>query len=296
VINVADQGNFRKAINGFNKTDVLEYIDSMQARYSDDLAEYQKQVSELKDSLNTQKSENSELKSDIEQLRAEIDSLSKENVQLKQTAQDRTRYAADLRRLAKEVETLRLEKNEYLSKIAELQAGSYSNDELNRQVEQLRAQVEANSAVMRSDSTRIEEAERTIKQLGERNEQLLTLLKQEKSHAESLEKKLAEMSETNKKYNGLVGDAGNFILEMYSMGQRFLEIAYKRSDGCLESMEQTLETLTAQIAQAGERVKNARQELLDYGALAGLRLDELMQSLELSAGIQSDSFDTEKTM
>ena len=255
---MAEQGSFRRAINGFNKTDVLEYIDALQSRYSAEIEEYKKQADELKEQLNAWQSEYEGLKNEVERYKAEIERMSRDSEQQKQAAD--AQHSAGLEQLTQEIETLRLENSRHLSKIADLESGRASQEELSRKAEQL----------------------------SERNERLLSLLRQEKARSEGLEKRVAELEAKNKKYDGLVGDAGAFIFEMYSMGQRFLEIAYKRSDNYLESLEQTLKTLTSQLAQAKEKVKNARQELLDYGAVAGLRLDELMQSFEASAGKNPD--------
>ncbi|HBT64275.1 MAG TPA: hypothetical protein DEB10_06400, partial [Ruminococcaceae bacterium] len=103
-----EDGIFRNAVKGFNKSDVLEYIDAMKSRYMEDLNLSQKQIDDLQNSLTLQLSENNTIKSSIDQLKAEINQLTEENNRLKQTAQDKMRYGADLRRLAQEVEVLRV--------------------------------------------------------------------------------------------------------------------------------------------------------------------------------------------
>jgi DNA repair exonuclease SbcCD ATPase subunit len=280
-----EDGIFRNAVKGFNKSDVLEYIDAMKSRYMEDLNLSQKQIDDLQNSLTLQLSENNTIKSSIDQLKAEINQLTEENNRLKQTAQDKMRYGADLRRLAQEVEVLRVEKQEYMAKLDRLQESTAFNQQLECEVEQLRLQIKSNAANHQDDSGRMEEAKREVEKFRLENEKLSAQLIASQSRTVELEKQLLEMKEDNQHYNGLVGDAGAFILQMYSMGQRFLEIAFKRSDGCLDSLESSLTTLSSQTAEAREKVKNARQELLDYGALAGLKLDELMQTLESSAEI-----------
>jgi chromosome segregation ATPase len=261
-INMANKCGFRSSINGFNKADVLDYIDAMQSRHIEEFNAAKKQIDDLHKAVNEKTSENERLKANLELLNSKLILMEEENNSLKNTTQEKMRYAADLRRLAEEVEVLRLEKKEHMERLAELQ--------------------ESPKAVGESD------LRDEIESLKNENQQLSLLNKRLQTSNDDLKKQLSEVDEANKRYNGLVGDAGAFILEMYSMGQRFLETAYKRSDGCLNSMEESLQTLSAQAADARENVKKARQELLDYGAIAGLRLDELMQTLENSAGAISD--------
>jgi|LSQX01.2.fsa_nt_gb chromosome segregation ATPase len=261
-INMANKCGFRSSINGFNKADVLDYIDAMQSRHIEEFNAAKKQIDDLHKAVNEKTSENESLKANLELLNSKLILMEEENNSLKNTTQEKMRYAADLRRLAEEVEVLRLEKKEHMERLAELQ--------------------ESPKAVGESD------LRDEIESLKNENQQLSLLNKRLQTSNDDLKKQLSEVDEANKRYNGLVGDAGAFILEMYSMGQRFLETAYKRSDGCLNSMEESLQTLSAQAADARENVKKARQELLDYGAIAGLRLDELMQTLENSAGAISD--------
>ncbi|MDD2362659.1 MAG: hypothetical protein PHH84_06865 [Oscillospiraceae bacterium] len=310
---MAENGSFRNALNGFNKSDVLEYIDAMQSRYANDSAAIQNQVNELQKTIDEQQAEKNELLSKVEKTESEANFLKEENINLKQTVRDVHRQDEEVRRLTNEIEVLRIEKRQYTAEIAEMQELVKSADELKKQLDELRTQAELNSASMQVDKSRIDEANILIENLTNENKNLLNKIddmqsaaqeaemsyKQEaeieinnlKSENQELNTKLEETQkqlEAASKNSVLVGNAGSFIMEMYSMGQHFLEIAYKRSDGCLDSMEESLSALSEQTSLARDKVKNARQALIDYGSLAGLKLDELIQTLETSAGIISD--------
>ena len=317
---MVEQGSFRNALNGFNKSDVLEYIDAMQSRYANDLTAIQNQTSELQKTIDGQQGENDKLLIKIEKLESEAAFLKEENADLKQSVRDNLRYDEDLQRLTNEVEALRIENKQSTAKIVEMQEQVKSAEELKNQLDQLRAQAEFNSTSMKADSSRIDEANMVIENLTNENRELLNRINDmqsaiqdneasDKQQAEieinnlqnenrdlctKLEELNTQLEETQKqleqtsKNSVLVGNAGAFIMEMYSMGQHFLEIAYKRSDGCLDSMEESLSSLSEQTTQARDKVVNARQALLDYGSLAGLKLDELIQTLENSAGIISN--------
>ncbi len=302
---MAELGSFRVAFKGFNKADVLEYIDSLKSRHADETSMLQQQIEKLQETLTANESENSELKSQNEQLISVSDKLNSEVERFKQYAEEKQKYEEDLSRIKREVEVLRQDKNQLMARNTAMQDTVTAADELKRQIEALKEENRRYNKCRQSETARIDYATKSISVLKEENKKLRTKLddsgviaeqlkeqiRQQKRKISELQIHIDNMSESNKRYDVLVGDAGAFIMEMYSMGQHFLEIAYKRSDGCLSDMESSLVSLSQQANNAREQVKKARKELLDYGAVAGLRLDELMQSLEDSAGDLSSNPD-----
>ncbi|MDD3693711.1 MAG: hypothetical protein PHX02_07430 [Oscillospiraceae bacterium] len=300
---MAEFGSFRVAFKGFNKADVLEYIDDLKSLHADETRMLQQQIEKLQETFTANESENSELKSQNEQLVSELNKLNSEAERFKQYVQEKQKYEEDLSRLKREVEVLRQEKKQLFDRNAAMQEKVTAADELKRQIEALKEENRRFNKCRQSETARIDYATKSISVLKEENKKLRTKLEDAGALAEQLKEQIRQqkkriselqihidnMSESNKRYDVLVGDAGAFIMEMYSMGQHFLEIAYKRSDGCLDEMESSLISLSQQANNAREQVKKARQELLDYGAVAGLRLDELMQSLEDSAGALSSN-------
>lgn len=302
---MAEFGSFRVAFKGFNKADVLEYIDDLKSRHADETRMLQQQIEKLHETLTSNESENIELKNQNEQLVSESNKLNSEIERFKQYMQEKQKREEDLSRLKHEVEVLRQEKKQLIDRNAAMQEKVTAADELKHQIEALKEENRRFNKCRQSETARIDYATKSINVLKEENNKLRTkledagtLTEQLKEHIRQQKRKISElqihidnMSESNKRYDVLVGDAGAFIMEMYSMGQHFLEIAYKRSDGCLSEMESSLVSLSQQANNAREQVKKARKELLDYGVVAGLRLDELMQSLEESAGTLSSNPD-----
>ena len=80
-----------------------------------------------------------------------------------------------------------------------------------------------------------------------------------------------------------MGDLGAFLVEIRSMGQRYLESTYARAGGCLDTIEDTLEGIDRQLAASREELGKARQELEEKSAASELRLEEWARHLERSA-------------
>ena len=95
--------------------------------------------------------------------------------------------------------------------------------------------------------------------------------------------RLAELEAENKRYTDMVGDVGTFIVEIRSLGQSFLEAAYKRSEGCLDALDDAVAELECQVGEAKTAMEDARTALSDCSSSAGVRLEELVQKLEDAA-------------
>ena len=105
--------------------------------------------------------------------------------------------------------------------------------------------------------------------------------------------RLAELEAENKRYTDMVGDVGAFIVEIRSLGQSFLEAAYKRSEGCLDALDDAVAELECQVGEAKTAVEAARTALSDCSSSAGVRLEELVQKLEDAASaMEKDSVQT----
>ena len=272
-----DSGNFRTALNGFNKADVLDYIDAIQSRRSIDLELKNQQVAELQNSLSAQETTVDELKKQLELDENELVELRDENAFLKQTGSDTTRLQSDFNRLAQEADILRLEKQDLQARLLGLQNKLSSVDELQKRVQDLTEQNDYLCATQEDCSSRDQESSQVISDLRNEKEALTAQLTKAEQHNASLR-------ETGRRYYSFIGDVGSFIMELHSMGQRFLETSYKRSESCLQSIEDSVTTLSKQLTDTRTHVDTARQQLTERGTLAGLRLDELVQSLEESAG------------
>lgn len=139
---------------------------------------------------------------------------------------------------------------------------------------ELRAKAaEQRSAAQQEAAAKAAEQADTLRRLSEENRQLkeeLEALRRQaevsSSGKEALNKenvrlseenrrfgnRLAELEAENKRYTDMVGDVGTFIVEIRSLGQSFLEAAYKRSEGCLDALDDAV----AELECPGWRGKN----------------------------------------
>lgn len=283
-----DNGNFRTSIKGFNKQDVLDYIDSMQSQHMGDLQTKDKQVMHLRQQLTEQQENEEKIKQQLEELQRDTQGLREENIQLKQRYEDNSRLLMDNQRLTQEAEILRLEKNDLNARLVNLQLRMDSVTELEEQVKTLTAQLSQRSAQFEESSVREQETAAAIESLCAEKDDLEEQLNQYKEKIQKTEQELKEYQEGSCRYDGFIGDVGSFIMELHAMGQRFLETAYKRSDSCIKVLETSVSAISARLTEAREQVGQARQELVDQGASAGMRLDELVQALEESANTISN--------
>lgn len=70
---------------------------------------------------------------------------------------------------------------------------------------------------------------------------------------EETEKQRIALLESNRRYEALAGDVGSFVMELHTMGQRFLETAYQRSDACLNAVEGVVGSLSSRLGEAAHR-------------------------------------------
>lgn len=280
-----DKGSFRTSLNGFHKKDVLDYIDSLQSQFQQELEAQMQELQSVRSEYAQVKEQVDALQRDKEEaqsLQAEAETLSR---QMQQQLDDMKRTVGNMQLQVAAVEDLRREnrrlheKEEMLTKEMEDQTrrqhheieSAYTGRLNAMQAERDRLAVESES--LRADMVQLKEAavqkDNGQKQLAE---QLLASRKEASAWQEKAEK-----------YESLLGDVGGFIVEIRAMGQRFLETSYKRSECCLDALDDAVAALERQMAENRSDVEMARQELLDNSTAAGLRMEELVQALEDAA-------------
>lgn len=200
------------------------------------------------------------------------------------------------------IERLQDQNRQQAEQLDVLRAGGGESDAARRELETRLKQAEAEKqalearlrgesaaragerAAQEQNSLRVKALEAQLEEARARTAAQEAALSAEQARSRSLAIRAEELEASRRKTEALVGDAGAFVMEMYAMGQRFLEIAYRRGDSGLTGMETALDTLTRQVEETRGQIQTARQELREYGTTAGLRLDELAQNLEQAAG------------
>ncbi len=280
---MAEEGSFRTSISGFHKTDVLSYIDAMQSRHNEELRGRDLEIGQLRQAVTAQETYVAELKGQIDRSLEEAETLRRENETLRAEFEKTNRQEDDCRHLSEEAEILRLEKAEFSARLEDMQRRMDSVSALEEELAGLRRQEQEWAARCESEQLREEAERRERAAWQEEKAALVSRLDELAGRLEEAEKQRDALKESNQRYDTLVGDVGSFVMELHSIGQRFLETAYQRSDACLNAVEGVVGSLSSRLGEARMQTDKARQELADQGTTAGLRLDELVQRLEESA-------------
>ena len=296
---IAQEGSFRSSLNGFHKADVLQYIDAVKNRHTKEMQELEQQLTQLQQTVSQLEDQVSTASQQCEQWQTRTAELEQMNESLSRKQDDMARLTADCHRLAQEADILLLEKQDLTDRLNEAKSRLSTVKELEQQLHLAEAQVQHLSQIEQDKTKSVQRLQQDLavreqqyrQALADNEEKfqqellsLKTSLAQKEQDAAQAEKKIAALEADQQRYDRLTGDVGAFILELHTMGQRFLETAFRRSDGCLDAVESAVGSLLVQLSDARTRVESARQELLDQGNIAGMRLDELVQSLEETAG------------
>ena len=280
---MAEEGSFRTSLGGFHKADVLSYIDAMNSRHEEELKQRAQEIEQLRQAVSAQEAYVAELRQQYDLSTQENTELRQQNEALQQQNEGHHRQEAECRRLSEEAEILRMEKEALNARLEGMEKRLAAVSSLEEELEGLRRQAREWASQCEKNRQREEEEAQERAALLEKKDELEKALQSLSVQQETLQRERDALRESNQRYEALSGDVGAFVMELHSMGQRFLEIAYKRSDACLNAVESVVGSLSSQLGEARAQTDQARQELLDQGATAGMRLDELVQKLEESA-------------
>ncbi len=240
---MAENCGFRSKFGGFNKDDVLAYINALQEEHGRELATqqqtataeieaYQKALAEANAALEEQHAALLAEREEQEKLQALINEQYAANrelrVQLAQTEEARNGYAALKARVSELEQQHAVAKREAAQQSAVLE-------------QQLRCEL----AALRTEKQRLQ----------------------------------AE----NQRYHELVSEVGRFVVEVRGMGARYLEEAHERCSARLTSLGQTIASLTTALAAAAGELSAAEEALTVQNSHAEQRLMELADELERSA-------------
>ncbi len=277
---MAETGFFRTSLRGFHKMDVLHYIDDLQQKQKAELEELQQRLAEADERIaqaenqaeesavrlheveGTFEQENARLRLKTEEQAAKIESLEQKAAACSAMEEE----LAGLRSREESCHRMRQEQDAVREELARLR-------------ETGRALHEEKEALLRQ----LEISKRTARETGEQNNRLSAEKLETAAKMRELDRRCRDLAEANERYAKLVGDVGSFIMEIRSMGQHFLDAAYKRSDSCLDAVAGAADKLGQELDACRVHLDSARQALLDQAGTAGVRLEEWVQTLDETA-------------
>lgn len=249
---MADSSGFRTKFGGFNKDDVLTYIDSLQEEHAGQLAQVQQEADAQREAYDKALGDaNAALAQQFEELQAERAEQEK------------------LQALINE----QYEANRALREQAEAATDAQAeNAALREQVEALKAELAAKTAA----AAALQEENAALKA---RAEQMSAAHEQ----AQSARQAHARLAAENGRYRELVGDVGDFVVEVRAMGQRYLEDANAQCQGRLTAITAAIAALSEDLNAASAALSAADNALAEQHSGAEQRLDELAREMERSA-------------
>lgn len=240
---MAENCGFRSKFGGFNKEDVLTYINALQEEHSRELAlqqqaataeheAYEKALAQANDALEEQHATLLAEREEQEKLQALINEQYETNrelrIQLAETEEARKAHAA------------------LVARVAELEA--------------------ENTAVKRDAAQRAAATEQELRRE-------LAALRTQKQKLEA----------ENCRYHELVNEVGRFVVEVRGMGARYLEEANERCSARLSALSGAIVSLGAALDVAAKEFSAAEEALTVQNSRAEQRLIELADELERSA-------------
>ena len=234
---MAEKGMFRSALSGFNKQDVLEYIDQLTAAWDTERQELLAQAQEATDRVAA-----------AEQTAIEA-----------QTAAEEAKKQAALvkEQLAEVGEQLRLATSELDTKNVTIQSMEELLQEKEQQLTTARQEVQILTAqrdeaigVVADTRERLAELDRTTCQLRDTEEKLA----QQNDRLTSLRKEVA-------RYEAVLGTAETAQQHVDGIVRPFIEQANRQADETLDSVQAVLAGLLAQLGELQGNVEQRRQAL-----------------------------------
>lgn len=253
---MAENCGFRSKFGGFNKEDVLTYINALQEEHGRELAAQQQAATVEREAYEKALSEaNAALEEQHTALLAERE----EQERLQQLVNEQHEINRELR-----------------DRVAKTEEARASHETLKARVAQLEQQNAAvKQQVASAHAAEEQELRRQLAQLRAENQRV---------------------KEENCRYHELVSDVGRFVVDVRAMGSRCLEEASERSKARLTTISQAIQKLRDALDVATKELAVANEALDVQNSRAEQRLIELAEELNRSAAsVTEASGETQET-
>lgn len=249
---MAQNGMFRKSFKGFNKQDVLQYIDEITAAWDEerkDLAAAAEEAVAAKEALQTSADEA------LAQAAAALEQQQVAETQLAEVQQKLYDTTADLTVAATTIEEMATQLEEAQRRLAQLEqelaATANERDSAIAALADAKAQLAVNTAT----TQQLEESRR---QVGRQNEQIATL------------------RQTIERYESVMGDADTVHQKMEGIVRPYIEQTGRQADETLNTVQTSLDALLAQLTNLQNAIDHSRAALRQSKADSDSRLTDAL--------------------
>ena len=234
---MAQNGMFRNAFRGFNKQDVLQYIDEITAAWDTERKELDAKTNEA---IAVAESAQAAAAEAQEQAAAATEQQQVAETQLAETQQKLYDTTADLTVAATTIEEMATQLEEAQRRLAQVeQELATTADERDNAIAAL-ADAKEQLAVNAVTTRQLEESRQ---QVSRQNEQI------------------TEMRHTITRYENVVGDADTVHRKVEGIVRPYIEQTGRQADETLGSMQSTLDALLAQLGDLQNQIDQSRRSL-----------------------------------
>ena len=234
---MAQNGMFRNAFRGFNKQDVLQYIDEITAAWNEERKDLETKANEA-----VAVAESAQALAD--EARAQADAATEQQqvaeTQLAETQQKLYDTTADLTVAATTIEEMAIQLEEAQRRLAQLEqelaATAGERDDAIAALADAKAQISANTVPAR-------QLDESRQQIGRQNEQI------------------AAMRQTIDRYESVVGDADNLHQKVEGIVRPYIDQTGRQADETLSGVQATLDALLTQLGDLQNQIDQSRRNL-----------------------------------
>lgn len=250
-----DSGIFRSAVGGFNKKDVLEYIDRATGEWNDERLLMQRKIDEGERAVSALSAVQAELaaaQTGLTDTQAELTAAQTELAALREQYAAAESEIASLRPLADEVILLR--------------------QQVSDQAEQLTAAAEKEAALTSALAAAREKADSATQEMVAAEERLNARAQE----VQGLQEKLDAADTTLRQYEDVLGQSGDMQQKLDGIVRPFMENANRRASETLDGTQATVDSLLAKLGELKESVTAQQQALRQEKEENDTRLTDLL--------------------
>ena len=262
---MAQSGIFRTTMRGFHKQEVLQYIEELNARVT---AEQQALTEQLAQS----QQEAAELRTQLTETTEALAASEANGVELQRLVDEYRRTTQELSGCAEQVNELNREK---LSLNAQRVRAEQTVQEQAQTLSDLQATATQQKAELEAVKQENEAMQARLKEQSVVEEQRLRCAR--------IEENYLRLQEENRRYRALIGSVGTFVAEVRQMNQGILDASCGKELEAIETVEERLALLTAQMEGSRQELCALKETLTERKATADARLSAMMERLEQNA-------------
>ncbi len=251
---MGQNGQFRTSLHGFNKKDVLDYLEQLNSREFTELQQTKEQLQQANE-------ENARLRQQCMAYEQQCQRAKEDTETLQNAIDEYVQSAKDRRIEAEELIQLRREKQMWKLKESAMARSGAAMAELQREHDQLKEQCAL-----------LQQKLRTM-------EQQFVAVQKEK---ETLRGQFETVRERGERQREMVEHIRDFIAEIRSMEQEMIQSCYQKSETELKEMFILMNQWESKAGQTKERLRELQKELLEQCRDTDCRLDRLAKEWNIT--------------